>query len=407
MTIQWYVCSFVDVFGQTGSLVVPSAAFDDAAANGIPFDGSALEGRARVLESDMRLRPDPATVVELDDGHAQAWCAVVDETGAPWPVDPRTALMLTVERLPELAGEMRLGAELEFYLLDAAGTPVDSARYYSDLDGPGSEVVLRAATTLADRGVPIAAAHSEAGPGQYELDIGLLAPVAFADAIVRTKDVLRRTARRAGLEVSFMARPLPDEPGSGLHVMQSSPLLLGADGKLTDYGRSFVAGQLAHASGLCALAASTVNSYRRLHAGPEAPGAVVWGHVNRAALIRLGAGPGAAAGIEYRGADPAANAHLLVAGLIATGAAGIEDDLDLAPPSEESTSGFDPAGGSQRFAPLPRTLDDALDSFALDDVLADAFDARLVQVLLDGRRAETEAFRAHVTTWERDWYRDV
>ena len=143
MTIQWYVCSFVDVFGQTGSLVVPTAAFDDAAANGIPFDGSALEGRARVLESDMRLRPDPATVVELDDGHAQAWCAVVDGSGAPWPVDPRTALMLTVERLPELAGEMRLGAELEFYLLDGAGVPVDRARYYSDLDGPGSEVVLR------------------------------------------------------------------------------------------------------------------------------------------------------------------------------------------------------------------------------------------------------------------------
>jgi glutamine synthetase len=129
--------------------------------------------------------------------------------------------------------------------------------------------------------------------------------------------------------------------------------------------------------------------------------------VNRAALIRLGAGGGDAAGIEYRGADPAANAHLLVAALIATGAAGIEDDLDLAPPSEESTAGFDPASDSQRFAPLPRTLDDALDAFALDDVLADAFDARLVQVLLDGRRAETEAFRAHVTTWERDWYRDV
>jgi glutamine synthetase len=407
MTIQWYVCSFVDVFGQTGSLVVPDTAFDDAVTNGLPFDGSALEGRARVLESDMRLRPDPDTVIDLGDGHAQAWCAVVDSGGAPWPVDPRTALSLIVDRESELAAGMRLGAELEFYLLGAEGEPVDSANYYSDLDGRGADVVLQAATTLAERGVPIAAVHSEVGPGQYELDLGLLAPIEFADAVVRTKDVLRRTARRAGLTVSFMARPLPDEPGSGLHVMQSSSLLLGADGKLTEVGRSFVAGQLAHASGLCALAAGTVNSYRRLHAGPEAPSAVIWAHVNRAALIRLGAGGGDAAGIEYRGADPAANAHLLVAALIATGAAGIEDDLDLAPPSEESTAGFDPASDSQRFAPLPRTLDDALDSFALDDVLADAFDARLVQVLLDGRRAETEAFRAHVTTWERDWYRDV
>jgi glutamine synthetase len=268
-------------------------------------------------------------------------------------------------------------------------------------------VVLRAASTLAARSVPITAVHSEVGPGQYEIDIGLLPPLEFADAVVRTKDVLRRAARHAGLSVTFMARPLPDEPGSGLHVQQASPHLLGSDGKLTDYGRSFVAGQLAHASGLCALAASTINSYRRLHAGPEAPGAVVWGHMNRAALIRIGAGPGAAAGIEYRGADPAANAHLLVAGLIATGAAGIDEDLELAPPSEESTAGFDPSSESQRFAPLPRTLDDALDAFILDDVLADAFDARLAQVLVDGRRAESEAFRSHVTTWERDWYRDV
>jgi glutamine synthetase len=407
MTIQWYVCSFVDVFGRTGSLVVPAASFDDAVAVGIPFDGSALEGDVRVLESDMRLRPDPLTVVELEDGRALAWGEVIDASGAPWAVDPRTALGLVVDRVPELADDLVLGAELEFYLLQPDGQPVDRARYYSDFDGPGADLVLQVASILAARGVPIAAVHSEAGPGQYEIDIGMLAPLAFADAVVHTKDVLRRAARRAGLTVTFMARPLPDEPGSGLHVSQSSPLLLDGDGKLSEPGSWFVAGQLAHASGLSALAASTINSYRRLHAGPEAPGAAVWGRVNRAALVRLGVGPGAATGIEFRGADPAANAHLLAAGLIATGAAGIEQELELAPPNEESTAGFDPAVASQRFASLPRTLDDALDAFALDDVLADSFDPRLVQVLIDGRRAETQAFRAHVTTWERDWYRDV
>lgn len=407
MTIEWYVCSFVDVFGQTGSMVIPAASFEDAIANGVPFDGSALEGRARVLESDMRLRPDPSTVVQLDDERAQAWCAVVDASGEPWPVDPRTALVQVIDRFSELAENIRFGAELEFYLLGPDGQPVDGARYYSDLDGPGADVVLEVASTLTTRGIPITAVHSEAGPGQYELDIGLLPPLAFADAVVHTKDVLRRAGRRNGLTATFMARPLPDEPGSGLHVQQASSLLLAEDGKLTDHGSGFVAGQLAHASALCALAASTINSYRRLHASPEAPGAAIWGRVNRAALVRLGAGPGAGAVIEFRGADPAANSHLLVAGLVATGAAGIELDLELAPPNEESTAGFDPASQSQRFAPLPRSLDDALDAFALDDVLADAFDPRLVRVLLDGRRAESEAFRAHVTTWERDWYRDV
>jgi glutamine synthetase len=407
MTIQWYVCSFVDVFGRTGSVVVPAGSFDDAVADGIPFDGSALEGDVRVLESDMRLRPDPSTVVELEDGRALAWGAVIDASGAPWAVDPRTALGLVLDGVPELADSLAFGAELEFYLLKPDGQPVDRARYYSDFDGPGADLVLQVASILAARDIPITAVHSEAGPGQYEIDIGMLAPLAFADAVVHTKDVLRRAARREGLTVTFMARPLPDEPGSGLHVGQVSPLLLSGDGKLTERGSCFVAGQLAHASGLCALAASTINSYRRLHAGPEAPGAAVWGRVNRAALVRLGAGPGAVAGIEFRGADPAANTHLLAAGLIATGAAGIEQELELAAPNEESTAGFDPAVESQRFASLPRTLDDALDAFALDDVLADSFDPRLVQVLIDGRRAETQAFRAHVTTWERDWYRDV
>jgi glutamine synthetase len=407
MTIEWYVCSFVDVFGQTGSLVVPAASFEDAVADGIPFDGSALEGDVRVLESDMRLRPDPSTVVELGNGRALAWSAVVDASGAPWPVDPRTALGLVVDRFFELADNLLLGAELEFYLLRPDGQPVDRARYYSDFDGPGADLALQVASTLTERDLPVAAVHSEAGPGQYEIDIGLLAPLALADAVVHTKDVLRRASRRSGLTVTFMARPLPDEPGSGLHVQQASRLLLTRDGKLTDSGSWFVAGQLAHAPGLCALAASTINSYRRLHAGPEAPGAAVWGRVNRGALVRIGAGPGIATGIEFRGADPAANAHLLVAGLIATGAAGIEQQLDLAPPNEESTAGFDPAAESQRFTALPRTLDDALSAFALDDQLADSFDPRLVQVMLDGRRAESEAFRAHVTSWERDWYRDV
>ena len=173
----------------------------------------------------MRLRPDPATVVELEDGHAQVWCAVVDASGAPWPVDPRTALLQVVDRVSELADDLRFGAELEFYLLGADGLPVDHAQYYSDLDGPGAEVVLRAASTLVARGISITAVHSEAGPGQYELDLGLLPPLAFADAVIRTKDVLRRVARKEGLAVTFMARPLPGEPGSGLHVMQSSPLL--------------------------------------------------------------------------------------------------------------------------------------------------------------------------------------
>ena len=160
-----------------------------------------------------------------------------------------------------------------------------------------------------------------------------------------------------------------------------------------------MAGQLAHAAALCALAAPTVNSYRRLHAGPEAPGAALWGHVSRAALVRVTANLGKEASIEFRGADPSANAYLLIAGLIAAGAAGIDAQLEPGPPSDESIGGFDAYVDTQRFVSLPRSLDEALDALQADDVLVDAFDSLLLTRLVDGRRVESEQFRATVSAW--------
>ena len=253
MTIQWYVCSFVDVFGRTGSVVVPAASFDDAVADGIPFDGSALEGRARVLESDMRLRPDPSTVVELEDGRALAWGAVIDASGAPWAVDPRTALGLGRRSRARARGRAPARRRARVLSADADGQPVDRARYYSDFDGPGADVVLQVAATLAGRGRSDHGGALRGRPGSVR---ARHRPAGAARVRGRGRShqgcvAASAAARRADGHVHGAAAPR--RAGFRAARRQASPLLLGGDGKLTDAGSWFVAGQLAHASGLSRL----------------------------------------------------------------------------------------------------------------------------------------------------------
>jgi glutamine synthetase len=297
---------------------------------------------------------------------------------------------------------------LEFYLLDQDGVPIDRGGYFGGLNGPGIAVTQRAAERLADVGIDVIGAHLEAGPGQYELDLAALAPLALADALVLAKQVLRIEAAALGLQVTFMAKPFTHEPGSGLHLQQRvEGALFDERGTLTDDGRSFIAGQLTHAVGLTALAAPNVNSYKRLHGGAEAPSQVVWGRSNRAALVRVGSSVDRQPAVEFRLADPSANPYLLLGGLLAAASHGLDDGLDPGQPFDEDLGGFDPATAeSMQLRPLPRDLDEALDALLADDVLVDAFDSRLLSRLVDGRRAEAEEYRRQVSAWEITRYLD-
>ncbi|HEY1739404.1 MAG TPA: glutamine synthetase family protein, partial [Acidimicrobiia bacterium] len=339
-------------------------------------------------------------------GVGRVACNVRTPDAEPWPGDPRTALELILDAVGSLGASLTMSTELEFYVLDTDGRPVDHGGYFDRVSGVGSEVLRAAGDELDARGIEVLSGHHEAGPGQYEIDLGPMPPLRQADAIVFAKETVRETARSIGARASFMPLPFAGDPGSGMHVHQRSPELLTGEGGFTAEGRHYVAGQLAHATALCALAAPTVNSYRRLHAGPEAPGAALWGHVSRAALVRVTANLGNEASLEFRGADPSANAYLLIAGLIAAGAAGVDAELEPGPPSDESIGGFDAYVDTQRFVSLPRSLDEALDALQSDDVLVDAFDSLLLTRLIDGRRVESEQFRATVSAWERDRYAD-
>jgi glutamine synthetase len=406
--LRWVRLVFVDLFGGSHAVVVPGDRYPKSVEQGAPFDGSALEGRARHLEADMVLVPDPTTLLHLGAGQGRVLCTVLGADGRRWLGDPRTALVAMVETFDELSGGYRAAAELEFYLLDEDGVPVDRGGYFGELEGPGMVLTRAAADRLAGYGVDIIETHLEAGPGQYELDLAPLGPLALADALVLAKQILREEAALLGLRATFMARPFSREPGSGLHLHQHVDGELFDDrGRLTDDGRAFVGGQLHHAPGLAALAAPNVNSYKRLHGGPEAPSHVVWGHSNRAALVRVGSSGDRQPAVEFRLADPSANPYLLIAGLLVAASHGLEAGLDPGSPFDEDPGGFDPtAAESMQLHPLPRDLDEALDRLLADDVLVDAFDSRLLSRLVDGRRAEADAYRSQVTAWEIDRYLD-
>ena len=405
--LRWIRLVFVDVFGGVHAVQLPADRFELAVQRGAPFDGSALEGRARHLEADMLLRPDPATLLHLGEGRARAACTVLLPDGTAWPGDPRTALASVLDDVGELGEAYRAAAELEFYLLNGS-QPVDRGGYFADFEGPGLAVTRAAAERLASFGIEVISAHLEAGPGQYELDLAPMAPLVLADALILAKQLIREAAAEAGLRATFMARPFGDQPGSGLHLHQEvEGRLFDKRGGLDAEGHAFVGGQMAHGRGLTALAAPNVNSYKRLHSGPEAPTAAVWAHSNRAAMIRVGTSVDRQPAVEFRLADPAANPYLLVAGLLVAGAEGLESGADPGPPFEEDLGGFDPAAAtSMQLTPLPRELDEALDALEADDALVDAFDSRLLQRLVDGRRAEAEAYRAHVTSWEVERFVD-
>ena len=218
--LRWIQLTFVDVFGTINSMMLPASRLEDAFDKGVVFDGSALEGQARHFESNMRLWPDRETLRDLGNGFGRAVCDVRTPAGAAWPGDPRTALHLVVDHAESLGRELTISTELEFYLLDENGEPIDQAGYFDGVTGAGPDVVTFAGDLLRARGVEVSSAHHEAGPGQYELDLAPLPPLAQADAIMLAKETLRHAAYRSHVRVTFMPLPFAERPGSGLHLHQ-------------------------------------------------------------------------------------------------------------------------------------------------------------------------------------------
>ena len=420
---------FSDLAGGIKALTIPVNLLETTFRQAYRFDGAALSGGRRQVELDLFLAPDPETLTimpsfEGEPRRAQLFCWVLRRDGQPFAGDPRSALQRQMERAAERGYDYRSGIEMEFYLLantDLTTTllpATDAAGYFDVGEDVLSSVRNEIVDTLATMEIGIGGAHHETGPGQQEIDLLATGGIRVADQIVTTRQVIRSIAKRRNLRATFMPKPFADAPGSGMHVFQQlSGFPNGGDllrdesmqDGVSDTARRMIAGQLAHAPGMSAIACTTVNSYKRLDAGHRAPRHASWARVSQASLIRVPSSVETArADIELRSPDAMANPYLLFAATIGTALDGIHVGEAPTPPLDEHLVQYDDDELTRLGVPrLPATLGEALDVFATDDVIRETVGSYIADQLLHVKRAEWAAYRSHVSPWEHLRYGDL
>ena len=417
---------FVDVLGTVKSITIPTQRLPQAVRNGEWFDGSSVEGSARVFESDMFLYPDLRTLMIGEGGSipgAQVICDLRTPEGERFAGDPRGVLVRALAEASQLGFDYAVAIELEFFLLHAAPAGEirperhDRASYFDHPVDLGSEVRQEIVDSLSRLGITIDASHHEVAAGQYELDLGLANALTSADQLVTLRHAVKAVAQRRGLLATFMPKPIFGAAGSGMHTHQiltaagtdRNAFYDGADQyQLSQVARHFIAGQLAHARALCALVAPLVNSYKRFTPGFEAPVAISWAQMNRSALIRVpraGSGDRAAIRVEFRAPDPSCNPYLAFAAMLHAGLAGIRQKLPLPPPVEENLYAFDPERLSRhQLGELPSSLAEALRDLRHDEVLRDALGVHLLERFIEAKEIEWQTYEKQVSAWELDTY---
>ena len=403
---------FVDVLGLLKSVAIPVAQLERALEEGVGLDGSALEGLVRDHERDVIAVPDALTfqVLPWRSGAcvARMFCDVRMPDGAPFAGDSRRALKRVLAQAAEQGYAFLAGAEVEFFLFDGdpgpGGLPraLDSGSYFdlTPLDA-GSDFRRAVIEHLERMGIPVKASHHEVAPSQHEVDLEHDDALSTADAITTFRLAVKEVAREAGVFATFMPKPLTSEYGSGLHLHLS--LSRGGrnaffdedpDTPLSEEGRAFLAGVLAHAREMTAATNQWVNSYKRLVPGAEAPESTTWTRHGRSSLVRVPSGrpeSEAAARIELRSPDPGCNPYLALALVLGAGLRGIERGYQLA--AEDQTSVAAP--------PLPRDLREAVAAFAESELVRDVLGDRLCDAFLRNKAAELEEHRTTVTELDR------
>jgi len=428
--VKFINLQFTDVMGMVKSVTIPAGIFGHVIDGGQWIDGSSIAGFTRIAESDMYLEPDLSTytVIPWERGEfttARVICWVYSPNGDPFAGDPRGVLFRQLERLAKLGYKYNVGPELEFFLFAKDGDqiaplPHDRGGYFDLSTDLASTVRKDMVTALIDMGIDVEASHHEVATGQHEIDFEYGAAVPTADRAVTFKYILKAIAQKHGLHATFMPKPVEGINGSGMHVHQSLAFLDSGKNAFVDtddpYGLStlakhFIAGQLAHARGLCAVIAPLVNSYRRLVPGYEAPVYVSWARTNRSALIRIPmirGGQTAATRVELRCPDPSCNPYLAFAVMLAAGIDGIENQTPLPEPVEENLYHFTDEDLKRRNIPtLPATLGEAVSEMSKDEVVRAALGDHVAERLIEAQTSEWGEFRRHVSSWERERYLEV
>jgi glutamine synthetase len=421
---------FTDILGTVKNVSVPATQAEKAFTEGIYFDGSSIDGFVRIQESDMRLDPDPETFAVLpwrngdSNGGAAARliCDVVDtSTGEPFSGDPRGVLKDAIARAEEMGYNVNMAPEPEFFLFEEdedgrATTKTNDAGGYFDLAPKdlASDVRRDIIYGLESMGFDIEASHHEVAEGQHEINFTYDDALSTADNVATFRSVVRAIAAEHDLHATFMPKPIARINGSGMHTHMS---LFTEDGEnafhdeddefnLSDTAKSYLAGILDHAPAITAIADPTVNSYKRLVPGYEAPVYVAWSDRNRSALVRKPAARvPAASRIELRSPDPSCNPYLAFAAMIHAGLDGIERDLDCPDPVRENIYEFDEAKREEYgITTLPSNLGEAVEAFEEDEVIKSAMGDHVAEKFVEAKSQEFGEYIVEVSDWEIDRY---
>ncbi len=414
---------FTDVQGLLKSVSISPAELEVAFDEGMTFDGSSIDGYARVQEADMLAKPDPSTFAVLpwreESQVARMFCDIYTPEGEPFLGDPRTVLKRNLERAAEMGYNFYVAPEMEFFYFEDAGhkpkvldkggyfdlTPLDVAQNYR------RDTII----ALERMGIPIEHSHHEVAPSQHEIIARYTDALTMADNIMTSRLTVKEVALQNGIYATFMPKPLEKHDGSGLHLHLSlfeddinafhEP---GTQGGLSKVAEAFIAGLLQHAPEMTAITNQWVNSYKRLVSGFDAPIFVSWARNNQSALVRVPSvkrGKPSSVRVEYRAADGACNPYLALSVLLAAGLAGVREGYELPP---EVTADVDRLSSSERAAigvkRLPDTLASALDLMEESELVAEALGEHVFNWFLRNKRAEWDRYQEHVSRYELDTY---
>ncbi len=416
---------FTDVQGFLKSVSISPQELETAFDEGMTFDGSSIDGYARIQEADMLAVPDPSTFQILpwrkDEQVARMFCDIMTPNGDPFPGDPRTVLKQNLRRAADMGFTFYVAPELEyFYFGDSGPEPkvLDHGGYFdlTPLD-VAQEYRRKTINSLEQMGIPVEHSHHEVAPSQHEIIVRYTDALTMADNIMAFRLAVKEVALEHGIHATFMPKPLEDHDGSGMHLHLSlfegerNAFATEDASDLADTGKEFVAGLLRHARELTAVTNQWVNSYKRLVAGFEAPIYVTWGRNNQSALVRVPTpkrGKPESVRVEYRSPDAAANPYLALAVLLAAGLEGIEQGYEL--PFEAPGNVFELSTKDRQTAGierLPETLSQALDVMESSELMRRALGDHVFDWFIRNKRKEWEQYQHHVSRFELETYLPV
>ncbi|KUG19774.1 glutamine synthetase type i [hydrocarbon metagenome] len=421
--VEFLRLQFSDIQGQPKNVAIPAHQAEKALTSGIGFDGSSIEGFARIEESDMQLIPDPSTYVILpwkprENAVARLICDVCMPDGRPFEGDPRYVLKRAMEDAARDGFVFNTGPELEFFLFRMIdGKPTtqfqDVGGYFDLAPTDLAETVRRdIVIALTQMGFEIEASHHEVAESQHEIDFKYSDALTTADNVITFKYAVKTLALTNGLHASFMAKPIYGIAGSGMHTNCSlardgANAFFDPDGprQLSETCMHFIAGLLRHVRAITRIANPTINSYKRLVPGYEAPCYISWSASNRSALIRVPAARGNSTRIEFRSPDPTCNPYLAFAAMLAAGMDGVRNRLD--PPPSIDKNIFLMSEEERRkegIDTLPGDLYEAHQDLLADDLICRTLGSHVVDGLTCAMQIEWDSYRTAVHPWELERY---